>query len=155
MSAMDAEVLLADDNAADAELILLALSELDLADRIHHVHDGEEALDFLLCQNGYAGRSGDLPLKLIVLDIKLPKLDGLEVLREIKRHVHTQTIPVVLLTSSKVQRDLVQGYRLGANSYVQKPLDFTSFRETVRRLWLYWLQVNEPPPAELSGEERA
>jgi CheY-like chemotaxis protein len=153
MSALDVEVLLAEDNPADAELILFALRDADITGNIHHVYDGEEAMDFILCQGVYAGRSRYVPLKLIVLDVKLPKMDGMEVLREIKRHAHSQAIPVVLLTSSKEQRDVVQGYRLGANSYVQKPMDFSRFRETVRRLGLYWLQVNEPPPAEVIGEE--
>lgn len=153
MSAPAVEVLLADDNAADAELIMLALGE-DIVGRIHHVHDGEEALDFLLCRAAYAERSFEAPPRLIVLDIKLPKVSGLEVLEEIKRDPRTRAIPAVLLTSSRMEEDVVRGYQLGANSYVQKPVQFDRFREIVRQLGLYWLEVNEPVPSRALSAER-
>lgn len=154
MSAPGVDVLLADDNAADAELIMLALGE-DIVGRIHHVHDGEEALDFLLCRARYAQRSFEAPPRLIVLDIKLPKVSGLEVLEEIKRDPRTRAIPAVLLTSSRMEEDVVRGYQLGANSYVQKPVQFERFRQIVRQLGLYWLEANEPVPSRaFSAESR-
>ena len=152
MRAPEVEVLLADDNPADAELIMLSLGE-DLVGRIHHVHDGEEALDFLLCRAGYAQRTLEAPLRLILLDIKLPKVSGLEVLEEVKRDPRTRAIPAVLLTSSRLEEDVVRGYQLGANSYVQKPVEFERFRQIVHQLGAYWLAVNEPaPPRAFSGE---
>ena len=154
MSGPAVEVLLADDNPADAELIMLSLGE-DIVGRIHHVHDGEEALDFLLCRAGYAQRSFEAPPRLVVLDIKLPKVSGLEVLAEIKRDPRTRAIPTVLLTSSRLEKDVVHGYQLGANSYVQKPVQFDRFRQIVRQLGAYWLAVNEPAPSRASsGESR-
>jgi CheY-like chemotaxis protein len=154
MRASAVEVLLADDNPADAELIMLSLGE-DIVGRIHHVHDGEEALDFLLCRATYAQRSFEAPPRLIVLDIKLPKLSGLEVLEEIKRDPRTRAIPTVLLTSSRLEEEVVRGYQLGANSYVQKPVEFERFRQIVRQLGSYWLAVNEPAPSRaFSGESR-
>jgi CheY-like chemotaxis protein len=152
MSPSTVEVLLADDNPADAELIMLSLGE-GIVGRIHHVHDGEEALDFLFCRAMYAERSFEAPPKLIVLDIKLPKLSGLEVLEEIKRDPRTRAIPAVLLTSSRLEEDVVRGYQLGANSFVQKPVQFERFRQVVRQLGAYWLAVNEPAPHRaLSGK---
>jgi CheY-like chemotaxis protein len=154
MSPSAVEVLLADDNPADAELIMLSLGEA-IVGRIHHVHDGEEALDFLFCRGRYAPRSSEAPPRLIVLDIKLPKLSGLEVLEEIKRDPRTRAIPAVLLTSSRLAEDVVRGYQLGANSYVQKPVQFERFRQVVRQLGGYWLAVNEPAPSEaFSGLSR-
>jgi CheY-like chemotaxis protein len=151
MSPTGVEVLLADDNPADAELIMLSLGA-DLVGRIHHVHDGEEALDFLLCRSGYAHRSLEPPPRLIVLDIKLPKISGLEVLEEIKRDPRTRAVPVVLLTSSRLEEDVARGYQLGANSYVQKPLQFERFRQIVRQLGAYWLAANEPVPSRAFSE---
>ena len=154
MSPSTVEVLLADDNPADAELIMLSLGE-DIVGRIHHVHDGEEALDFLLCRAKYAQRSFEAPPRLILLDIKLPNMSGLEVLEEIKRDPRTRTIPTVLLTSSRIQEDVVRAYQLGANSYVQKPVQFERFRQIVRQLGSYWLAVNELAPSRaFSGERR-
>jgi len=148
------EVLLAEDNPADAELIMHALGEA-IVGRIYHVHDGEEALDFLLCRAAYAKRSFEAPPKLIVLDIKLPKVSGLEVLEEIKRDPRTRAIPTVLLTSSRLAEDVVRGYQLGANSFVQKPVQFERFREVVRQLGGYWLAVNEAgPPRVVGGRSR-
>ena len=154
MRAPEVEVLLADDNPADAELIMLSLGE-DLVGRIHHVHDGEEALDFLLCRAGYAQRTFEAPLRLILLDIKLPKVSGLEVLEQLKQDPRTRAIPAVLLTSSRLEEDVVRGYQLGANSYVQKPVQFERFRQIVHQLGAYWLAVNEPAPSRgFSGESQ-
>ncbi len=141
------EILLVEDNEADVELTLHALRSDKLANKISVARDGEEALEFLFCRGGHAGRSPLQPPKLVLLDLKLPKVDGLEILRQMKGDPHLRAIPVVILTSSKEERDLVNGYQLGANSYIQKPVDFDQFRETVKQLGLYWLVVNEPPPA--------
>lgn len=146
MNANEVEILLVEDNPKDVELTLHALRKENLSNRIHVVRDGEEALDFLFCRGAYSSRSFDHPPKLVVLDLKLPKVDGLEVLRTIKNDIHTQAIPVTVLTSSKEDRDLVESYKWGVNSYIQKPMDFNQFRETVKQLGLYWLVVNQPPP---------
>lgn len=140
------EILLVEDNPADAELTLHALRRENLANQVEVARDGEEALDFLFCRGPYAHRSFDHPPSLILLDLKLPKVDGLEVLREVKSDPRTRAIPVVILTASREEKDMVNGYQLGANSYIQKPVDFNQFRETVRQLGLYWLVVNQPPP---------
>jgi CheY-like chemotaxis protein len=139
----DVDVLLAEDDAADAELILASLGADGLGDRVHVARDGEEALDFLFCRAAYAWRVGAALPRLVLLDIKLPKVTGFDVLREIKREPRTRTIPVVMLTSSNIGRDVQLGYDLGANSYIQKPVDFAEFREKVRLVSAYWLTVNE------------
>ncbi|MBI4466895.1 MAG: response regulator [Acidobacteria bacterium] len=144
----EVEILLVEDDPADVELTLHALRN-NLRNQIYVARDGEEALDFLLCRGPYSSRSFDHPPRLILLDLKLPKVDGLEVLREIKKDARTRAIPVVVLTSSKEEKDLVNSYRLGTNSYIQKPVDFDQFRETVKQVGLYWLLVNEPPPKAL------
>ncbi len=140
------EILFVEDNPADVELTLRSMRQDHVANRIHVARDGEEALDFLFRRGAYANRRGDHLPKLVLLDLKLPKVDGLEVLRQIREDSRTRTLPVVILTSSKEERDLVNGYELGANSYIQKPVDFDQFKETVRQLGLYWLVINEPPP---------
>jgi len=140
------EILLVEDNPADVELTLLALRKNRLANRIHVVRDGEEALDFLFCRGVYSDRSFDQPPKLILLDLKLPKVDGMTVLRQIKNDPHTRAIPTIVLTSSNQEKDLVQSYQLGTNSYIQKPVDFDQFRDTVKQLGLYWLLVNQAAP---------
>jgi two-component system response regulator len=140
------ELLVAEDNPSDAELILESLARHADRDRIHVVHDGEEALAFLFCRGVYVARSMQTPPRLVFLDVKLPKIGGLDVLREMKAHARTRPIPVVMLTSSNIERDVATAYRTGANSYVQKPVDFERFRDTVRLLGAYWLTVNEPPP---------
>jgi len=140
------QILLVEDNPADVELTLHALRENKLANSIQVARDGEEALDFLFCRGGFQNRSFDSLPRMILLDLKLPKVDGLEVLRAIKEDPRTRAIPVVILTSSKEDRDLISGYQLGVNSYIQKPVDFTQFRETIRQLGLYWLVVNAVPP---------
>jgi len=147
----ETEILLVEDNADDLELTLHALRSNKVANKIEVARDGEEALDFLFCRGRFAGRSQEAPPSLVLLDLKLPKVDGLEVLREIRNHPATRSIPVVVLTSSKEERDLVMSYQIGVNSYIQKPVDFNQFRETVKQVGLYWLVVNQAPPAGAQG----
>jgi two-component system response regulator len=139
------EILLVEDNPADAELTLHALRRSKLVEHIHHARDGAEALDFLFRRGAFAGRVDGLP-RLILLDLKLPKVDGLEVLAQIKNDPQTKAIPVIMLTSSKEDRDLVASYRNGVNSYIQKPVDFSEFQKVVGQLGLYWLLLNVRPP---------
>jgi CheY-like chemotaxis protein len=123
-----------------------------LANSIHVAEDGKEALDFVFCRGKYESRSmADRP-KVILLDLKLPKLDGLEVLKAIRGDDRTRAIPVVILTSSKEQRDLIASYKLGATAFIQKPVDFEQFRQTIKDIGMFWLVVNEPPPAEVFGD---
>ena len=147
MSNMEAELLLVEDDANDVELTLIALRRNKLANKVHVVRDGEEALDFLFCRAQYAERVSNDPLKVILLDLKLPKISGLEVLKAIKDDARTRSVPVVVLTSSREERDMVEGYRLGVNSYIQKPIDFDQFQATIRDLGYYWLVVNRCPAA--------
>ena len=147
MIRQDVEILLVEDNADDVELTLHALHQERLANHIEVVRDGEEALDFLFCRGPYAHRSFEQAPRVVLLDLKLPKVDGMEVLRGIKKDPHTKAIPVVILTASREESDMVSGYHLGADSYVQKPVDFDNFRNLVKQQGLYWLVVNEPPPA--------
>lgn len=142
-----AMILLVEDNPDDEVLTLHALKKNKIGNRVHVARDGAEALDFLFCQNQYADRDlYELP-QLILLDIKLPKVDGLEVLRRIREDERTSLLPVVILTSSKEQQDLVQAYKNRANSYMRKPVDFKQFADAVRQLGLYWLVLNQPPPS--------
>ncbi len=141
MREQDVEILLVEDNPNDVELTLHALRREKLANRIHVARDGEEALDFL-----FQSAQATLPPKLVLLDLKLPKVDGIEVLRRIRSDPRTKPLPVVILTASREEKDMVNGYKLGANSYIQKPVDFDAFREVIRHLGLYWLVVNQPPP---------
>jgi two-component system response regulator len=140
------DILLVDDNPDDVELALYALRRSQLANHIHVVYDGIEALDFLFCRGKYSDRKCIHNPKLVLLDIKMPKLNGLEVLKEIRAHESTAVIPVVILTTSKEERDLIESYRLGVNSYIVKPVDFEQFSDAVRRLGFYWLLLNERPP---------
>ena len=140
------EILLVDDSSADVDLTLHALRKNTLINRIHVMRDGEEALNFLFCRAPYQERAGRPLPQLILLDLKLPKVDGLSVLRALKEDCRTRWMPVIVLTSSKEDNDLIASYDMGANSYVQKPLDFEQFRETVDTLALYWLIVNQAPP---------
>ncbi|HLZ41426.1 MAG TPA: response regulator [Candidatus Sulfotelmatobacter sp.] len=148
MTSRQVEILLVEDNPDDVELTMHALRKENLANNIHVARDGEEALEFLFCSGAHSDRSFECPPKLILLDLKLPKVDGMEVLKRLKADARTKTIPAVILTSSKEERDLVSSYNLGANSYIQKPVDFDKFRETVKTLGLYWLVINQPPVAE-------
>jgi two-component system, response regulator len=140
------EILLVEDNANDVELTLHALSKHNLANKIHVVRDGEEALDFLFCRGPFSQRTFDNQPKVVLLDLKLPKVDGLEVLRAVKSDPRTKTMPVVVMTSSRQQRDMVDSYNLGVNSYIQKPINFGEFQEVIRQLGYYWLAINQPPP---------
>jgi two-component system response regulator len=139
------DILLVEDNQDDMNLFMHVLRGEKLANKIHVVRDGEEALDFLFCRGAFSQRSFENPPKLVLLDLKLPKVDGIEVLKQIKADPRTKTIPVIIMTSSKEERDLVAGYNLGANSFVQKPVDFEQFRATVKTIGLYWLVINQPP----------
>jgi CheY-like chemotaxis protein len=140
------QILLVEDNPNDVKLTIHALREENVGNDIQVARDGEEALDFLFCRGEFAGRSFDTPPRLVLLDLKLPKVDGLEVLRVVKGDPRTQAIPVVVLTSSREEGDLVKSYKLGVNAYIQKPVEFDSFRQVVKQLGLFWLVVNEPPP---------
>ena len=141
------ELLLVEDNPEDLELALRSLRKANLANRIHIARDGAEALEFIFCEGPHAGRSiADTP-KVILLDLKLPKIDGIDVLRRIKADPRTKTIPVVMLTSSKEQSDVVASYELGVNSYIVKPVNFEHFNQAVRELGLLWLLLNQPPKA--------
>jgi len=139
------DILLVEDNPFDAELALVALKENRLANRVFHVEDGEEALDFLFCRGRYADRGKRQLPRVVLLDLKLPKVDGLEVLRQIKADPEMRLIPVVVLTSSREERDVVESYRLGVNSYIVKPVEFEKFSSSVRDLGFYWLLLNQPP----------
>ena len=145
VSVNDVEILMVEDNPQDIELALRALKKHNLANKVHVVEDGAEALDFIFCTGAYEGRDMNSKPRIILLDLKLPKVDGLEVLRRVKSDERTKMIPVVVLTSSKEDRDLVESYKLGVNSYITKPVDFESFVKTVSELGLYWLAVNQPP----------
>jgi two-component system response regulator len=139
------EILLVEDNASDVELTLHVFQAHKLTNRIHVVRDGAEALDFIFCAGRYASRNRlDRP-KVIWLDLKLPKIDGLEVLGRVKADAAARMIPVVVMTSSREERDMVESYRLGVNSYIVKPVDVQQFSEAIRQVGLYWVLLNQPP----------
>jgi CheY-like chemotaxis protein len=138
-------ILLVEDNPDDEELTLIAFKESHIANEVIVVRDGEVALDYLFGTGPYAGRDMRIMPSVVLLDLKLPKVDGLEVLSHMRSHESTRRIPVVILTSSKEQEDVLKSYSLGANSYVRKPVDFTRFLEAAKQLGLYWLVLNEPP----------
>lgn len=141
------EILLVEDTPADAELTLRALKSHNFVNNVYWVKNGRDALDFIFCQGQYIGRSFMHPPKLVLLDIKLPKVDGIEVLRELKSNERTRTIPVVMLTSSNEEKDLVESYRLGVNSYIVKPVEFEKFVNTVADAGFYWMLTNRLPNA--------
>lgn len=146
------ELLLVEDNPNDLELALRALRKAHVSNHIQVARDGAEALDYIFCTGSHTGRLISDHPKVILLDLKLPKIDGIEVLRRIKGDPRTKTIPVVVLTSSKEQRDVVETYQLGVNSYIVKPVEFETFTEAVRHLGLYWMLHNQPPTAECSDK---
>ena len=139
------EILLVEDNPADLELAQRALRKANLTNRIEIARDGAEALEFIFCEGAHMGRKIEDTPKVILLDLKLPKVDGLEVLKRIKTDPRTRTIPVVVLTSSKEQNDVVDSYHLGVNSYIVKPVNFESFAAAVQQLGMYWMLLNQPP----------
>lgn len=142
------EILLVEDSPEDLELTCRALRNANLGNHLQVARDGAEALDFLFCEGDHSGRKVTETPKLILLDLKLPKVDGLEVLQRIKADARTRHIPVVVLTSSKEQRDIVESYALGVNSYIVKPVNFESFAAAVQNLGVYWLLLNQPPKIE-------
>ncbi len=141
----ETEILLVEDNPLDVVMTLRALKKHNLANKVHVVKDGAEALDYLFANEIYANRDINQSPKLILLDLKLPKVDGLEVLRQVKSDERTKTIPVVVLTSSREEQDMIESYKLGVNSYIVKPVDFDKFLDAVGELGLYWLLLNEQP----------
>jgi two-component system, response regulator len=142
----DIEILLVEDNPNDVKLALRAFQKHHLANQVHVVRDGAEALEFIFCTDRYAERQMESVPRVILLDLKLPLVDGIEVLRRIKGDPRTQMIPVVIMTSSKEETDVVESYKLGVNSYIVKPVDFDQFTEVVRQLGYYWLLINQQPP---------
>lgn len=138
------DILLVEDNPQDAELVIRALKKKHLANQLHWVEDGAEALDFIFCRNAYSGRNLDAPPKVVLLDLKLPKVSGLEVLRAIKEDPRHRSIPIVVVTSSREDPDIQAAYALGVNSYVVKPVNFDAFVEAMSQLGLYWLLLNQP-----------
>lgn len=139
-------ILLVEDNADDEALTLRALTRNNIGNEVVVARDGREALDWLFCEGQHANRDARDQPALVLLDLKLPKVDGLEVLRQLREHPDTRLVPVVILTSSLEEQDRLRGYMNGANSYVRKPIDFAHFVEAVRQVGLYWLVLNEPPP---------
>jgi len=139
------EILLVEDNPNDVELTVHAFKKNHISNHLHVVRDGAEALEFIFCTGAYADRSIQNMPKVILLDLKLPKVDGIEVLRRIKADPRTQATPVVVLTSSREERDVAKSYQNGVNSYIVKPVDFEKFSEAVRQIGLYWLLLNQPP----------
>jgi len=144
----EVEILLVEDSPEDLELAVRALRKAHLANRIQVARDGAEALEFIFCEGPHAGRNIENGPRVILLDLKLPKVDGLEVLKRIKGDPRTRTIPVVVLTSSKEQRDVIESYQLGVNSYIVKPVNFEHFLESVQQLGMYWMLLNHPPKLE-------
>jgi len=142
----DKIILLVEDNPDDVELTLRALNKNNILNEVVVARDGAEALDYLFGTGVHVGRNASIMPAVVLLDLKLPRIDGLEVLERIRSEERTKLLPVVILTSSKEDKDRMSGYKLGANSYIRKPVDFNQFTEAVRQLGLYWLILNEPPP---------
>jgi two-component system, response regulator len=145
MEIQEVDILLVEDNPHEARLTTMSLQERDLADKLKHVDDGAEALDFIFARGIYSDRINARPPKIVLLDLNLPKVSGLEVLRQIKSNAATKSIPVVILSSSKQNSDITSGFSLGANSYIVKPVEFESFQKAVADLGIYWLHLNESP----------
>ena len=139
-------ILLVEDNPDDEELTMRSLRRAKIANEIVVAHDGREALDYLFCEGIHAGRDSEKPPALVLLDLKLPKLNGIDVLKQLRAHESTALVPVVILTSSSEDEDMLQSYRSGANSYVRKPVDFAAFAEAVTQLGVYWMLHNQQPP---------
>lgn len=139
------EILLVEDNPTDAELTIRALNKYNLGNHLIHLKDGAEALDFIFAKGEYSNGTIKNGLKIILLDLKMPKVDGLEVLKQIKSDERTKSIPVIIMTSSKEEHDIITSYKYGVNSYVVKPVDFDQFAKAVADLGLYWLLINQPP----------
>jgi two-component system response regulator len=157
MTTGNIEILLVEDNLDDVELAVRALRREKLANEITVARDGEEALDVIFCRGAHAARTFQNPPRVVLLDLKLPKVQGLEVLKAIKSDARTKAIPVVIMTSSREERDLVDSYKLGVNAYVQKPVDFEQFRNMVKELGLFWVVINQAPPPrafEPNGQDR-
>ncbi len=153
MQNKDIDILLVEDNPHEARLTILSLSEHNLANNLMHVDDGADAIDFVFAKGKYAGRAGRKNPKVILLDLNLPKIGGLEVLRQIRANESTKLIPIVILSSSKQDSDLSMGFELGANSYIVKPVEFESFQKAVAELGMYWMFLNETPDQKtFSGE---
>jgi two-component system, response regulator len=151
----EVEILLVEDSPEDAELTIRALRRYKIANEIQVAEDGAEALDFLFCRGLFKDRPPSHYPKLVLLDLKLPKVSGMEVLRAIRADERTRAIPVVVLTSSKEERDLIDGYELGVNAYAQKPVDFEQFSETVRQIGMFWMLINQPPPPGVFSASKA
>ncbi len=141
-------IFLVEDNRDDEELTRLALEQCKVANQLVVVHDGQEALDWLFCEGKYTEREPCFCPGVVLLDLKLPRLNGLEVLRRIREDPRSRRLPVVILTSSREEQDIIRGYDLGANSYICKPVDFEQFTHAIRELGVYWMVLNEPPPPE-------
>jgi two-component system response regulator len=143
---MNKTILLVEDNASDEKLTLMAFKSCGVSNEVFVVRDGAAALDYLFAEGAFAGRAGQASPTVVLLDLKLPKIDGLEVLRRIRADARTRLLPVVILTSSGEEEDVLRGYALGANAYVRKPVEFTQFIQAAKTLGLFWLLLNEPPP---------
>ncbi len=139
------DILLIEDNPNDAELTLRALKKNNVANKVHLITDGAEALEFFFAKGKYEGRDVTSTPKVVILDLKLPKVDGLEILKRVKADERLKVMPIVVLTSSKEECDVIESYKLGANSYIVKPVDFNKFAESIKDLGMYWLLLNEPP----------
>lgn len=144
MEQNEVEILLIEDNPDEAALTIRSLKKQNLANKLMHIDDGEEALDFIFSKGKYADNTSPFSPRLVLLDLKLPKVDGLEILRQLKSMESTRSIPVVILTSSREERDIVESYKLGVNSYIVKPVSFESFSKSVAELGLYWVLLNQP-----------
>lgn len=145
MSSDEVEILLVEDNPSDLEVALRALKDQNICNKVQIARDGEEALDFIFCRGPHASRNIDELPRVILLDLKLPLIDGLEVLRQIRADARTRRVPVVVLTSSTEERDVVESYALGVNSYIAKPVDFDQFSAAMHTIGMYWLLLNRPP----------